>query len=907
MAITTAAGDLENTDPDIIKYPLLKDENKNLEDAQTGTNDGEVSLTLGQIEVTPELDYPGQPGVGGPGAITEGKAIGPNLARDTWSDYSETEFENITIVGGVDSSPPIPNKLHSFASYTYGLSLALLSKEEYNKIVDNGEYTPNRVLIASAGRYENTQGPKQLIRAPYFDEDFYFDGLTLETVIGLNAESRDTNAISHNFTIIEPYGFTLMDRIIELCSDPNAGVNSKNYIDMPYLLQIDFFGMDESGEITGIIPQTTKRIPIRLNKMTSKITAKGSEYKFEGVPYNHSAFTLSTITTPANFEVEASTVLEFFNSQEDDDERIYGAKVSDPGERESNLGGLRQDQNGRLIGPDGQFVPLDTLNQSLLGQKTKRQLGLYQSYSAALNQYLVRAQSNNKTGHRDVIRFKFSDPEMENSSFYQDRLSFAKDVGMSDLTSPSVIARANLGGNTSSYKAERRIFQINAGTHIDRVIMWIVRNSTWMTKQIEGLVPDGKLDMDKYLAEYGSAKNKILKWIKIVPEIRLLEYDPVRNSWAREITYVVQPYEVRNVKVPYAPRAKAKFPVKEYNYIYTGRNVDIIDLDIQFNALYYTTLTAYRNSLSKVTIPADGQITKKVQNIKNDDPDRSYEENAIMPLVNKLVVEDSRSITGSGSSTPTQVALSDLEESLHQMSTADMLNIKLRIIGDPSLIKQDEIFWSPSVDGTLKEGTSNVKRNSDRRLTPDGSLKMDNGEVYCQINFTTPTDIDEETGMMKFDSNMRDSKFSGLYRIMKVTNNFRDGKFEQELDLIRLHRQLEAKQESRKSNDTNRNSDLVPGQAAILDQYALSPYNNTPDDAKRIARDARISQLEAEVESTSSALAKTRENLAREERELAELEDEDELEDILDNADTVVMTEQNQPEDTQRGPTLTQE
>ena len=44
MAITTAAGDLENTDPDIIKYTLLKDENKNLEDAQTGTNDGEVAM-----------------------------------------------------------------------------------------------------------------------------------------------------------------------------------------------------------------------------------------------------------------------------------------------------------------------------------------------------------------------------------------------------------------------------------------------------------------------------------------------------------------------------------------------------------------------------------------------------------------------------------------------------------------------------------------------------------------------------------------------------------------------------------------------------------------------------------------------------------------------------------------------
>ena len=107
MAITTAAGDLENTDPDIIKYPLLKDENKNLEDAQTGTNDGEVSLTLGQIEVTPELDYPGQPGVGGPGAITEGKAIGPNLARDTWSDFTDVEPTLIQIDGGVNMSPPI--------------------------------------------------------------------------------------------------------------------------------------------------------------------------------------------------------------------------------------------------------------------------------------------------------------------------------------------------------------------------------------------------------------------------------------------------------------------------------------------------------------------------------------------------------------------------------------------------------------------------------------------------------------------------------------------------------------------------------------------------------------------------------------------------------------------------------
>jgi hypothetical protein len=90
----------------------------------------------------------------------------------------------------VDTSKVLPNVLHSYASYTYGLSLSLLTEIEYNLIQEKGEYKPNRVLIASAGRYNNIPGPSQFIRSPYFKEDFYFDGFKLDTVVGLNAESR---------------------------------------------------------------------------------------------------------------------------------------------------------------------------------------------------------------------------------------------------------------------------------------------------------------------------------------------------------------------------------------------------------------------------------------------------------------------------------------------------------------------------------------------------------------------------------------------------------------------------------------------------------------------------------------------------------------------------------------------
>jgi len=133
-------------------------------------------------------------------------------------------------------------------------------------------------------------------------------------VIGLNAQSRNSNAVQYKFTLIEPYGFTLLDRIITLCNDPEIDCN--NYLDMPYMLQIDFFGMGDDGAIKGVIPNTTKRIPIRLNTMQTSITERGTEYTVEGVPYNHSAFDITTVTTPANFEVKATTVSQFFTSIE---------------------------------------------------------------------------------------------------------------------------------------------------------------------------------------------------------------------------------------------------------------------------------------------------------------------------------------------------------------------------------------------------------------------------------------------------------------------------------------------------------------------------------------------------------------------------------------------------------------
>lgn len=741
----------------------------------------------------------------------------------------------------VDLNKVLPNVLHQYASYTYGLSLHLLSKDEYNKIVEKGEYTPTRVLISSAGRYNNTPGPTQFIRSPYFKEDFYFDNFSLETVVGLNAQSRNTNAIKYQFTLIEPYGFTLLDRIISLCNSPE--LECDNYLDMPYLLQIDFFGVNDSGQITGAIPNTTKRIPIKLLKMDAKISARGSEYTIEGSTYNHSAYDLTTVTTPANFEVEARTVAEFFQSNE-----TTGDTTDISAQRESAQATAWTTTNGRIVGPDGQFTPINTLNQSLLSIKTKRELGLIKSYGTALNNFQKAAYDDGKIGFNDTYFFNFLDPEIANSPFTTGAISAPKNSGMVAIDTQSGIAKDNstkkgdLGFNTNAYRPDLRLFQINAGTYIDQVIAWVIRNSKWMTDQI--VIPDGVEDVNKYLTDLKETETKPLYWFKIVPSIKLIKFDKIRKVWAREITYHIQKYEVRNLKINVGPGGTAgqgtnpKPPVKSYNYIYTGKNDDILDLDIQFNTSYYTALTLYRTSPSKITQLATASESQKDANPKTNNIGVVQDPNAIMPMVMKPQILDARATTGSGALTTKQIAVADLESSLLTLSQADMLHIKLKIIGDPSLIKQDDVFWTPKSNALVSEN----KTNADPRLTPDGSLKMDGGEVYVNLTFRTPVDIDETTGLMQFKNQnilgpTQVSLFSGLFRIMTVTNEFRSGMFTQVLNLIRLPKQSKLDYATNKT-PTSDNRNILLGQTTQMDDYMQGPNFNTPDVPKRATVEA---------------------------------------------------------------------
>ena len=762
---------------------------------------------------------------------------GPNAKYYDFSKMTQEEIAATGTLGGTSgttiSSKPLPNRLKEYPSYIYGLSLHILSDKEYNDVVVSQTYNPANVLIASAGRYSST-----FPRNEFFSEDFYFEDCSIQTVIATNDVSRNTNAIDTSFTIIEPYGFTLMERLLQVAD----ALKSKNYLDMPYLLQIDFFAMDDAGNIVGSIDKLKKRIPIKLNTVDMRVSTKGTEYKITASPFNHTAYDSTTVTTPANFEITASTVAEFFQSAADAEQfsQILSAQNS-AAQREKESQTAAPPTVSQTIGNAARIAvgkqPAPR-NAGKTPPPTKKTYTTVKSYGSAINDWYRALKESRKTSHNDVYKFVFlPDPDtgedvIGSAAFIQKNLNTPKDSPMKsnqNTTDTVTMARSNLGDtSTGIHDISKAIFQIQYGTTIEKLLEYVIRNSDYYQRQL--IVPEDP-DYDRQKEAF---KNKPLSWFKIVPIIRLLDFDDIKKVWSREITYTVQPYKKYNIRLDVGPQGVTTSPVKNYEYIYTGHNDDVFDFDINFNLLYYNQVTAYRDSLSDLN-PSGDSLSQdyKFQNAPNysgGEPPKGINYNAVMPLILKPVVQNSKAQATGGASTAREVAGVDLADSIMTNSQADLLVVNLKILGDPDYIKQDDVFYRP----VLPEELPNLaaQPSSDPRLLPnDGSLVMDSSGLYVQLLFRTPTDIDESTGLMKYNPNYKHSVFSGLYEVITVTSNFSNGQFSQELVMTRLPRQSAYDYVNNNQNNKSDNRNESSQQT----QPGLSPPNPNPTPSSLIS------------------------------------------------------------------------
>ncbi len=695
------------------------------------------------------------------------------------------------------------NVLDNYDSYTYGLALHILDKSEYNAMVENAgkDFKPKTTLIASAGRDAGPTGTK---RAPGWEDNFFFDKLSFSSILGLNKDSRGTNVINIDFTIIEPMGLSLIDRLIRTTkslyaagrtASGNNNTTEITYFHNCYLLQIDFFDSQE-----GCLTELRKFLPIKLTDLKIKVTSRGSEYSFSAQPFGHQAFFQSIASTPANFECVAGTLREFF--QTDDASSAQAATAVS--NREITQAGVTNTNNAVLdrIAPGARAE-----SKPVAVQNVKSYVAAYNAWYKELKKFNV----TDKTKESTRINVVFDDEFLKNNADKLYREGIGQAVGDTPMVDDKTSRPAN-GGNIPSDKVKDR-FVIAAGTQVTEVINMAMANTDYIRKQI--IIPEKQAGA---ASTSQTVREGPLNWWKIIPSIKLLDFDPVSNKWAFNITYFVIPFQVMNTVHPHVPRAKPtkEMCVREYNYLYSGDNVSVIDFQVDFDYLYFVKVLALRDKATDSSTRAE--TVKTEEKTGSDSNDRKSSNNIASPSL-QFVTDENNAAGKRLRSDETGMAVANVMESVYSSARGEMLNVTMKIIGDPAFIKQDDMFTglaralSNATPTNASNGVPVADATIDARKTlkdNNNSIPMDASDVMVWVSLRLPVDMDTTTGGVRKEKQGDISSFTGVYKVMSVDTELSRGQFTQTLQMIRYMDQP-ADEQYRQFNSERLSGQTTPG------------------------------------------------------------------------------------------------
>lgn len=717
------------------------------------------------------------------------------------------------------------NILHNYTNYTYRLSLYTLKNSEFNKLVaDPSSKVSKSLILSSGGSFHNYKNSTESI-----NEDFYFEDLHLATIIGLNARSRETNAIDLTFTIFEPNGCTLIDRLIDITKSI-AGKGYDNYLTMPYILQIDFLGYDAEGT-PKIIPNITKILPLTLIEMKIKPDQAGTRYSVRAVPFNHLALTNTVGIIPINCEIKSKTVAPLFAATGIDSAKRVAATIF------SSVDTLLANTS------DAPFNGTDRQRESRQGRETaareefKRPIDA-SSLSDVLNGWNIFLAKEGIIGIADEYDIQFVDQRMADAEVILPQLNPTQDVPTSNTRGgqdPETRALANsVARGIAQVAASTGVYRIFAGSAITNIISQVVRNSSFIRDQIKeersrrdqtdaalaagvGLAANaaapgaGTIATElaaNAVANAGRENQKntlkeeeILQWFKITPEITLLEFDTIRNQYAKKIVFYIDYYKSPNPRYPFAPQGAAEKYVKDYYYWYTGKNTDVLSVDIAFDTAFYTAvslpLTTTFNDVNPSVSPQTEQTDADIQAIR-ERQNRIRKTGLPFPVIQNPAKQLADMAAASKKVDKKTVAVEDLAESLMSRSRGDMLVIKVEIIGDPEFVKQDGLFGKPEP--------------RDKTKTKNNSIITDHERVIVNFNFNYPDDWNRAEGLLK---PKRPTVFEGLYSIIRVDSTFERGLFKQSLEMYRLYED--------QYQSANNNNSMTPNNPGINRLSLTSP------------------------------------------------------------------------------------
>lgn len=649
---------------------------------------------------------------------------------------------------------PVPNVLHDYATYDYVLTVSVLHDEDIkdpdnsyfkNRTLQPGERygQPAQIICKTA----NADPDNRVKLEDYGKWDCFIDNLKVEGNIGFQ-DGNNTSSTSLSFTIYEPFSMGLFTMA---CQQAAWEADHRNWNEAPFLLTIEFRGNTESGSMVPIT-STTRYIPFKFQNVSMKVDSTGSHYEVSAFVWNDTGLSDKHAKLKTDMSVKGSTVQEILQTGEKSLQAVWNKRLKQF--KEDKI--LEVPDEILIIFP--QEVASDTSgsegdSSATVGSASSSTL--YEKLGVKMGKNETHVQEPEKCNIIGKASLGFGNDKTPDPSFGKQA-----DLYNSDN---STYVRAE---NTP--KATESEFKFRQDTDIPNAINQVILQSNF---------PNDSLDPK------GTSPSGYKKWWRIDIQVYNISTDanyPTTGTKPKVIVYRVIPYNAHassgitapNQKAPGFDELSSKI-IKEYNYLYTGKNTDVINFEIKLESTFSALMAA-----DYVKGSQDVKTSTERGSANNDDatntvavtgnqPEKGTNPNATS-FIATFMASDYK---GGGG---TETASTRAARLFHDAITkgGEMIDLNMKIVGDPMFLHHSGF------------GNYTSKPTQYPNLNKDGTINYQMGEVNIMVNFRVPIDITQETGLYKFDGIAATSpllQFSGLYTVRQVVSTFNKGVFEQEL------------------------------------------------------------------------------------------------------------------------------
>jgi hypothetical protein len=745
---------------------------------------GDPTTTVASNQVPPGQSLsPGE-------TIVAGNGTGSVLRGGPVEDSELTRnFTSITVSGtsaessnGEKTPLPIPNPLEAFISANALFTLSSLSSDEVNFPEDSyRKGYLGRIIFSSAGRFSEDRAstafqPKDNPSGKY---DYFVDNVEIDSLITALSETKGTNTLGISFEVTEPYS---MGQFLQSCQIASFANKHKDYTQAPFLLTVEFKGYTTDNK-SDTVPYTTRYLPIKMTSINMTITAAGCKYQVKAIAWNEYALFDNYNILKQDTAISGDTVVKMLQSGPNSLENIVNVRLAE----------IAKDSNGAKL-----YVPDEI---AIIFPKGTIQVGKEETQdNGAAND----PKAGSGTAAAGDVRKRISLTRNPETNLFQQANEEISDLGNSslnfDLTrggaqpkqpddpkdpnsdfKVAALPNKKFPRNIVNVIENSREFTFRKGTSIINAITEIMLMSDYCTKAVTQPVADAHGFYD---------------WFRIETQAYLLQPDEKGNAQVnihpKLLVFRVIPYKIHSSLFS-SPNATPKGydqlineTVKHYNYIYTGKNVDVLDFKLSLANDFATNVLAdglgkYSESalMARIGRSSAGPDTSAPYEARPQG-NEGYGDAASGYARQSSLPDRWRNSDGGGDADTYKTLVAKVFQSRILNSNSEKVVADLEILGDPYYIADSGV-------GNYTNTNSTDRLN----LTATRAMDYQSSEVDILFKFFTPVDINPG-GTMTFPrdiDNQLEVPFSGLYRVASVKSRFSGGKFTQTLHLLRRSNQ----------------------------------------------------------------------------------------------------------------------